>query len=82
MDFLIGLTVSVLTQLLKRFGFEKWSTHIAVFGLALVGSVVKYGFGQLPGVYWESLLGIWSSAVLLYEVILKRIEPFEKLGGV
>jgi len=81
LDFIIGLIVSIIAQFLKRFGYEKWATHIAVFILALIASMIKWGIKWMPEIYWQSTLEIWASSVALYELILKRIEPFRKLSG-
>jgi len=81
MDFLLSLIVSFITQFLKRFGIQDDGDHIAILIMALIASLWQFGLKWMPAVYTTSIAEIWAGSVFFYEVILKRISLFRKLGG-
>ncbi len=81
MDFLLSLIVSFITQIVKRLGIEDDADHIAIFVMALVIALWKFGLKWIPEIYIQSIVEIWAGALFWYEVILKRIKAFRSLGG-
>ena len=74
---LTGVLVSIITQIVKKFGLKEKANgvyiHLLLLGLALGFSLIKFGFGFLPEVYAVSIIQIWGGAVLTYELLFKTI---------
>lgn len=81
MNLLLGFIASFITQILKRFGFEKQGAQLACFIIALIIAIIQIGFKWLPKIYFQTIVGTWAAAVLWYEILLKKIGIFQKLGG-
>jgi uncharacterized protein (DUF697 family) len=78
MEFILtGVLVSIIAQIVKRFGLKEKANgayiHLLLLGLALGFSLLKFGFGFLPEIYVTSIIQIWGGAVLVYEFLFKTI---------
>jgi hypothetical protein len=85
MDIILPLIASIITQILKRFKImEKWGdlgVYVLLGIVSLIVSAYQYGWEWLPETYRIIGSEVFAGALVWYELILKRIAPFKKLGG-
>ena len=77
MELIVSLFVSVIAQIIKKFGLKDklngLGVHFLLIGLALLFSAAKYGWQFIPEVYAVSIVQIWAGSVVLYEFFYKSL---------
>lgn len=81
---LVPLVVSLITQLIKKFGIKEKFGDVGIYAVILAVAFLIKGsevmLGYLPEAAQMSIEQVFTGTIALYEILLKRLEPFKKLG--
>jgi len=76
MELIFSLIIALAVEAIKRVSWKErpwWAVHLLVLAIAGIFSLAKFGLGALPEVYYLAIKEIWIGAVILYEVLIKRV---------
>jgi len=76
MEIIYAIVVSLIVEALKKVGWEKkpwWTTHLLVMIIAGILAVARLGLDVIPEAYFIAIRETWISAVVIYEVLIKRV---------
>lgn len=77
MELILGVAVSLATELLKRiFGTSRLATIGIAFLLAIIGAIIYNTIVAFGG--WDTFVRVLTAAGAFYAFIIKSFEPVSK----